>query len=689
MAGRLGALGLAVALGLTMIHAGWAARPAAADELFSESFRNDSTPGGGWTALSAFGKHRPCLTAATRNVSGSLSACNAVRAGTERADRDGDGAAQLSNNDPYEAGALLLDKAIKADLGLHIKFDMYQFNAKPHNGRGGDGISFFLIDGKQQRVAPGQAGGMLAYKNLRGGLIGVGFDEYGNFSNSPGVFTTGPGQRPNSVVLRGAESTSYRYIAGTSPSAPLAVDKALHRDRARREVTINMSTSNILSVSIDFQDGLGEQRLISKINLNAIPGQPRLPETIKLGFAASTGTATAYHEIRNFSIATLRPNLNVAVSHDGSFTQGGTGQLKIDVGSDAEDGPTTSPITTSVNMPAGLTPKSASGDGWKCRTPGRMVLCTRPGTGPDSLAPGESFPPITVNTTVSSDAPPQATVQATVETPDEFSPADNTVNAPVVIAPKPPDLTIKATHDGPWQAGGKGTITAVVSNLPDAGPATGPTTAAIPAPAGSTIVSAKGDGWDCIFVPAPATCTRPDTLDPGKSFPPVKVGVVVPKDTPDTVAAGGSVSTPGDLNLPNNTVPAVIVPIKTSPPDLGVTIDASGDFAAEGKGTLTAKVSNSAEAGPTKGAVVVAIPLPHSIKVTSVEAKGWACATTGGAVTCIRPGTGSDAVPGGKSYPKIDVATTAEPLTVSAKVGTPGDSNDTNDTAKTRNLPAS
>src|SRR5690606_29224682 len=75
---------------------------------------------------------------------------------------------------------------------------------------------------------PGSFGGPLGYGTkgtadtigFAGGWLGIGIDEYGNFSAEGGP--GGPGRRSDSVALRGSGSGTdgYAYIAGTGGLSP-------------------------------------------------------------------------------------------------------------------------------------------------------------------------------------------------------------------------------------------------------------------------------------------------------------------------------------------------------------------------------------------------------------------------------------------------------------------------------------
>ena len=80
-------------------------------------------------------------------------------------------------------------------------------------GNGADGISFFLFDGSTS-FSVGAPGGSLGYANrnaesgMAGGYLGIGIDEYGNFSSSSeGKVGGAPGLVPDAIAVRGSEAS--------------------------------------------------------------------------------------------------------------------------------------------------------------------------------------------------------------------------------------------------------------------------------------------------------------------------------------------------------------------------------------------------------------------------------------------------------------------------------------------------
>jgi Ca2+-binding RTX toxin-like protein len=239
---------------------------------------------------------------------------------TNPIDAPGQGALRLTNAQTNQATFAIYNQVIPSNAGLSITFDLFSYG-----GSGADGVSFFLIDGRQSPRVAGGFGGSLGYaprdvpldvNGLVGGYVGIGFDEFGNFSAGTEGRTGGPGRRRNAVAIRGSQANNYEYLTGNS-SLPGRIDNpsATRREDARRRVNIELDQSGLINVRMDFNrdndfNDPGEL-VIDSFNVVEANGSP-LPATFKFGFASSTGNSTNIHEIRTFLIETtsdVDPNL--------------------------------------------------------------------------------------------------------------------------------------------------------------------------------------------------------------------------------------------------------------------------------------------------------------------------------------------------------------------------------------------
>ncbi|WP_425831864.1 lectin-like domain-containing protein [Streptomyces fractus] len=474
-----GATALASPL-LTPAPAGAANRPApaageAVNTLVAEDFGRDSLGAGPWTAVP--GVHDgadgySCLTAA-RGRPGPLAACPS---GTR--DAEGQGVLRLTDKKKYQAGYLIYDEAVPSDAGITATFDSYQYDTA--TALGADGISFFLLDGAAKVGKRGVFGGALGYKDLPGGYLGLGLDQYGNFSNPKYGGVGGPGNRPNTVALRGATDIGSPYISGSKRVRQLATQKVKKRDAARRSARVELTPDGVLTVTMDFHDGTGYQRLVGPVDLHRIPGQPDVPKTLKFGFAAATGAHTAVHEVSDIRFQKLPPDLYVTPKVTGKFVAGGTGKLELTVANRPGAGRSEQPVTLKTKLPPGLTPKSAKGDGWDCQVEDRELTCTRPGSQDDALPPGDAFPPVVVPVDAGEDAGPSAPAEVRVDTPGEELRANN-VEKPELVVGRKSGLWLKeSANPDPYVAGKPLTYTVAVGNHGPSKATDAPLTAKVP-----------------------------------------------------------------------------------------------------------------------------------------------------------------------------------------------------------------
>lgn len=182
-----------------------------------------------------------------------------------------------------------------------------------YGGNGADGITFFLADGSVP-FAPGAYGGSLGYaqrtgiNGLSGGYIGVGIDEFGNFSNPTEGRVGGTGFQPNSITVRGPGQgqTGYEYLGGTGTLAtPLSFTGTTRPGGADyREVQMVITATNQLSVYLK-SGTTGSYTLLYSLDFS---GYTR-PETLRLGFTGSTGGSTNIHEVKGLSLTSVVANL--------------------------------------------------------------------------------------------------------------------------------------------------------------------------------------------------------------------------------------------------------------------------------------------------------------------------------------------------------------------------------------------
>jgi len=369
-------------------------------------------------------------------------------------------------------------------------------------------------------------------------------------------------------------------------------------------------------------------------------------------------------------------------------------------GKTATDG--TTPVTVTDIVDPNISMVSIGGPGWTCDTSNDPTeVCTEtggPGGTPAVLAPGQSYPPITLTVQV-----PLGTGFGTQDSTDGLhvtngvsvaggSPAQPTTS---IATPTPivgvPGLTADNAVDGAFTQGGTGRYEITVINsggAPTQGGAADPVTATLTGlPTGVSVMALYGSGWTCnlaaITSPQaePAdTCYRDDVL-PGENGeePPITVVASVAANAPASgnetvkVSGGGDASKPASVSAATTILPAASPGPATptaNPPALTVTSKAAGQFRqGDSADAYTLTASNASGAGPTAGTVTVADTLPPGLTPVEMTGNGWTCSLA--PVTLPPTGSGrnappntyqpqpacqrSDALPPGSAYPPITI----------------------------------
>lgn len=138
------------------------------------------------------------------------------------------------------------------------------------------------------------------------------------------------------------------------------------------------------------------------------------------------------------SLPTPDPDLTIAKTHSGNFTQGQTGAVYTITITNSGMGQSNGTVRVTDTLPTGLTATAMSGDGWTCTLD--TLTCMRN----DVLAPSSSYPAITLTVNVAANAPASATNIANVSGGGEVNTANDTaidVTTINILTPPAPVLT--------------------------------------------------------------------------------------------------------------------------------------------------------------------------------------------------------------------------------------------------------
>ena len=240
------------------------------------------------------------------------------------------GVLRLTSNETEQKGFVYIDVPFPSSYGLKVEFEYFSYGGSSP----GDGFSTFLFDGDAPNFSAGGFGGALGYgrrfaeRGLANAYLGIGFDEYGNFGtthgNMPGRFSVldQNGRAPNSIVIRGPgnDFVGYEFVAGrkTMEEGPdgLSPGDQFPISSGSFRVT-DPTVPGYRKVFLELEPNLTGSGffLTLKMEVTTESNQPRpvtifarqpyffpAPDNLKIGFAASTGGSTNFHEIRKLIV---------------------------------------------------------------------------------------------------------------------------------------------------------------------------------------------------------------------------------------------------------------------------------------------------------------------------------------------------------------------------------------------------
>lgn len=262
----------------------------------SETFRGTFVPDQNWIA-GGFGPAvvpgwpgKACLTAHSVTTQTPIPGC-----GMTVLDAAGSGVLRLTERTAAgglgRTGWVIYNAPVSFTAGLDVTFHQAHYGP---SALAADGITFFLTEGNAtitQIGAPGSANGYAPVNVLSPGLpqalLGIVFDVYGGFSTSvcaadPSIST---GLRPNSVAVRGPGNHVTGYcllsVADLAPKGiTLHATSSVRNDWLTR-IMIDPPTAPAPKVTV-FING------VQVIQLD-VPAQLRAAQTVKFGFAGTTG----------------------------------------------------------------------------------------------------------------------------------------------------------------------------------------------------------------------------------------------------------------------------------------------------------------------------------------------------------------------------------------------------------------
>ncbi|WP_428964907.1 fibronectin type III domain-containing protein [Micromonospora fluostatini] len=728
--GRWGRLLVAapVSVALTVTALVVTAVPAVASTvLFDQPFTSNTASGQGTVAVpgvpSGLTSNSACLSAAGNTTTGPLLSC------PSSTDPQGSGKLRLTPAALTRQGGVFGAVSVPTSQGLYVTFNAYQYGG---SSPGADGLAFVLaaVDPADPRSpsAIGQPGGSLGYSaaysggsvGLSNGYLGIGFDVYGNFSNSvyqgtgctnPAYISTTNGRVPGQVVIRGPGRNGVGYCAVNSTATSTSSSAVPLRASTRAasvvpvEVVANTTASSYTtSTGITVPAGRYAVRFTpvggtARTLTGALPVVPSslypspnwlnangIPRQLAFGWVGSTGAVTDFHEIDNARVVSFNdvPNLLVSqTSSVGANPQPGdpvtyTVTARVDSGTSES-----SPVLVTQTLPAGVVPRGAYGSGWTCAAPsGQSITCTNANT---PFPGGTSLPPVTVAATVTGTGVTPTLIQTgTVATASSNDASPGYAASTTAVTPATAPSAVTVTPATGSVAGGAA-VTVRGTNLAGATAIT-IGTAAEQATGASVVL------LPCASGPAAGCFTSGDgslavSSMPARSGPaPVTVSVVTrgaagagsfvyasspaAPATPTAVAGVASATVtwaaPADNGSPITGY--VITPVRDGVTQPTVSVDASTTtrtltgLTTSAQYTFRVAAVNAYGTGTASPASAPVVPytVPEAPTITSVTA-----GTTSATVTWSAPATGGSAITGYRLTPYL-AGTAQTPLALPA-----------------------
>ncbi|MFJ3880516.1 hypothetical protein ACIPW5_24025 [Streptomyces sp. NPDC090077] len=563
----------------------------------------------------------------------------------------GGGWLRLTSASTGQAGTWKMKDTFSTTLGIVAEFRYATYGGTAFAGKRGDGLSFYLTDGTAAD-GTGPTGGSLGYacsgalsrcltSGVPGAYLGIGLDEFGNFS-SDGVGNGGPGTQANKIVVRGGGSgtTGYRYATAADGPGSTVETGSRANERKVRVSLLPSGTKMLLSVWSDSGPGTALTQLVTDFDVTTITSQPALPATLKVGFSAGTGSATNIHEIDDLAI-NVPADLKVVKSTAQSTVPAGDPVTYTVTVSNSQANDVTGAVVRDT-VP-GLTDVT-----WTCKAGTGGTCATASGSGSTLDTKADLKRGGSVTYTVTGRAPAQpaslsntATVTAPADRTDT-NPADNTSTASDVTVTARADLAAEkeGVGSGPVAPGEEFEYRITARNLGPSHTQTVLMSDTLPAPlrfvSSSSGCTATGQQLSCpprgpVNAGTSASWTVRVRLDPAYTgdgtdlgnVASVRQGLPDPRPENNTSAAAGPPGGPAAARA-----------------DLSLT-KAAQDRAPVAPGesfTYTVTVRN---AGPSVARKVrVTDPLPAGLEFVS----GDGCTASGRDVTC---GTEAAVDPGG------------------------------------------
>jgi uncharacterized repeat protein (TIGR01451 family) len=258
---------------------------------------------------------------------------------------------------------------------------------------------------------------------------GFAFDNVQVFLPVPDLTVT---KTHSGVFQPGDVGDTYTITVTNSGAAPtsgaVSVVDVLPSGLTATAMSGNGWTVDLATLTATRNDALGAGASYPVLTLTVDVAPDVLGTIVNTATVSGGGeTNTANNTASDPTTVLVPPDLTVTKTHSGVFHQGDAAAVYTIVVNNSGLGPTSGAVSLVDTLPSGLTATAMSGTGWTVNLP------TLTATRSDVLAPGASYPALTLTVSVAPDAPANVVNTATVSGGSQANTANDTASDPTSI----------------------------------------------------------------------------------------------------------------------------------------------------------------------------------------------------------------------------------------------------------------
>ncbi len=269
---------------------------------------------------------------------------------------DGESSLRLTTAGQYQMGTALYNEKFPTDTGITAEFRYYA-----DDGTGADGVSFFFLNASQVdpgTFSPGPSGGGFGYKaitdfekdnfgsGVRGGFLGVAFDEYGAFGDGPGVAVRGAGNASLFLAYPLLDQTNESDIQGGD------IDGGWRRVRISTYPKTGTTDKIEIQIEMSFDGGTTWETVING-TYSEDEISSAFPEEFYLGLTGVTGASTNVHAIDDLSVRKPADVATTVTTQPPTVAPGDTVEYAFKVSNDGPNGVDDLTLSSTVATGAG------------------------------------------------------------------------------------------------------------------------------------------------------------------------------------------------------------------------------------------------------------------------------------------------------------------------------------------------